>query len=228
MINLLIVDDHAVVRSGIRFVLEEFPDFGKIDEASSGNEAIKMLRNIEWDVVLLDVSMPGKDGLETLKQIKKESLGGAVIVFSMHPENQYAIRFLRAGASGYLSKQCGMDELAKAIRKAASGGKYITETLAESLASSVDPSEKVEPHEKLTDREYQVFYKLVSGKQVSEIARKLSLSVKTVSTHRCNILHKMKMKTNAEMMYYAISNGLVAMGEFNDSSENNTKNSAVN
>lgn len=221
MIKVLIVDDHAIVRNGIKYVLREFGDIAEVGEASSGDEAIGMLRKDSWDVVLLDLSMPGMDGLETLKKIKKEGIETAVIVLSMYPENQFAVRVLKAGASSYLTKHCGMEEMIKAIRKVASGGKYISDAVAESLASTVDPTTQVAPHEALTDREYQVFYNLVSGKQVSEIAKKLSLSVKTVSTHRSNILHKMKMRTNAEMMFYAISNGLVSIGDAADTYKTN-------
>lgn len=209
MIKLLIVDDHTILRAGLKHVFYELSDFGLIGEASTGTEAINKLRNEAWDVVLLDLSMPGKSGLEVIRQIKKEISHVSVLVLSMHPENQYAVRVIREGAAGYLTKLCSPEELITAVRRVAAGGRYISGSVAEKLALSVDMTTKEEPHESLSDREYQVFYNIVSGKQVSEIAQKLSLSVKTISTHRSNILKKMNMKNNAELMFYAMTNDLV-------------------
>ncbi|HED15984.1 MAG TPA: response regulator transcription factor, partial [Gammaproteobacteria bacterium] len=162
------------------------------------------------DVVLLDMSMPGKSGLEVLKQIKQEYPKLPVLILSMHPEDQYAVRVHKAGAAGYLTKRCVTNELVQAVYKVAAGGKYISETVAERLALSIDPTATAIPHETLSDREYQVFQMLASGKQVSAIARELSLSSKTISTHRSKILTKMQMKSNSELMFYAINYGLIS------------------
>ncbi len=209
MIRVLIVDDHAIVRQGLKRILSETPDMTVAGEAENGAEALKKIREGEWDVVLLDVSMPGRNGADTLKQILSENRGGKVLILSMYPEDQYAVRLLKAGASGYMTKETAPEELVEAIRKVAQGKKYISPTLAELLLNELDGDADKPPHDRLSDREYQVFRMLGSGKTVSEIAASMSLSVKTISTHRSHVLEKMKLKNNAEITLYAIQNGLV-------------------
>ncbi|HEC30243.1 MAG TPA: response regulator transcription factor [Gammaproteobacteria bacterium] len=208
MTSVFIAEDHTIVREGLKQILTECPDIEISGEAADGIEAIQKIRNGKMDVVLLDISIPGKNGLEVLKWIKSRDISLPVLMLSMHDEDQFALRSLRAGASGYLTKQSAPEQLVNAIRKVASGGKYITPAVAEKLANSMDPSLEKAPHERLTDREDQVFRLLISGNTVSEIAKDLSLSVKTISTHRTNILKKMNLHTNAELMYYAMSAGL--------------------
>lgn len=209
MIKILIADDHAIVRQGLRNILMDTPDMDLAGEATNGNEALTKILEDEWDVVLLDMSMPGKTGMEVLKQIRREQKNLPVLILSMHPENQYAIRALKAGASGYITKGCPPEQIITAIRQVSKGGKYITPSLAEKLARALDPGISDIPHEQLSDREYQVFEMLSSGKKISDIANRLSLSAKTVSAHRANILKKMNMENNAELMYYAIETGLI-------------------
>jgi two-component system invasion response regulator UvrY len=208
MIRILIADDHSIVRRGLKeILLEEFPD-AVVTAVSDGNELLREARASEYNIVISDLSMPGRNGLETLKQAKEEFPKLPVLILSMHPEDQYAIRVLRAGAAGYLSKESASDELVNAVRKILSGKKYITSDIAEKLAENLEHSSK-ELHEMLSDREFDVLKMLASGKTVSEIADGLSLSVTTVSTYRARILFKTKMKTNAELTHYAIENKLV-------------------
>ncbi|MCC6303290.1 MAG: response regulator transcription factor [Gammaproteobacteria bacterium] len=208
MIRVLIADDHPVVRQGLRRILSEQPETFSLGEAENCLEAVRHVRNGQWDVVLLDISMPGKSGLDALKQIKNEKPQIQVLIFTVHPEDHYGLRTLRAGAAGYLSKACGPDMLLSAIQRVAQGGKYITQSLAEKLASTLDSDFECPPHEVLTDREFQIFNLLAAGKTVSEIAAVLALSVKTVSTHRTKILTKMNLRNNAELMHYSMRNGL--------------------
>jgi DNA-binding NarL/FixJ family response regulator len=208
MTNVLIVDDHTIVRDGLKQILSDSQDIDVVGEAADGSEAIKEIQKNKADVVLLDISMPGKNGLEVLKWIKKEQPELPVLILSMHAEDQYAMRALRAGAAGYITKQSASKQLVSAIHKVAGGGKFITESLVEKLVSVMDDDSELQPHEKLSDREDQVFSLLASGKTISIIARELSLSVKTISTHRSHILSKMNLKTNAELMHYAMNNGL--------------------
>jgi len=215
-LRILIVDDHAVVRMGIKQLLNEGLESVVTDEASNGREAVKKVCEQVWDVVLLDISMPGKNGIETLIQLKREQPKLAVLILSMHAENQYALRALKAGAAGYLTKSCIPEQLLAAVAKVARGGKYITPVLAEKLANSLDTSIADLPHELLSNRELQVFQLLSAGKQVSQIGSELSLSTKTISAHRINILKKMQMKNNAELMFYAINNGLVSREQVSD------------
>ena len=209
MIKVLIVDDHAIVRQGLKRILAETPDMTVAGEAENGVEALKKTREGEWDVILLDVSMPGRNGVDTLKQIMGENRGGKVLILSMYPEDQYAVRLLKAGAAGYMTKETAPGELVEAIRKVAQGRKYISTALAELLLLELDIDAEKQPHERLSDREYQVFRMLGSGRTASEIASLMSLSVKTISTHRTHILEKMKLKNNAELTLYAIQNGLL-------------------
>lgn len=208
MIKVLIADDHPVVRQGLRQILSERPETFIVGEAESCLEAVRQVRNGQWDVVLLDISMPGKSGLDALKQIKNEKPQTQVLIFTIHPEEHYGMRALKAGAAGYLTKVCGPDTLTAAILRVAQGGKYITQSLAEKLASALDSDFDRPPHEVLTDREFQIFNLLAAGKTVSEIAAVLALSVKTISTHRTKILAKMNLRNNAELMHYFMRNGL--------------------
>ena len=208
MIRLLVADDHAVVRKGIAQIIGETSDIVVADEAQSGREALEKARRTDYDLVLLDISMPGRDGLEVLKDLKAEHPKLAVLMLSMYPEEQYAIRALRSGAAGYLTKESAPDELITAIRKVSSGGKYVSASLAEKLASELEHASDKPRHELLSDREYQILRKIAAGRTVTEIAEELSLSVKTVSTYRARVLEKMCMKGNADLTRYALENGL--------------------
>ena len=209
MIRILIADDHPVVRQGLKRIIEESPGMTVTGEASTGQEVLQDLRQLDCDVVLLDISMPGISGLDVLKQIRLEKRDLPVLVLSIHSEEEYAVRALRAGASGYLTKTSAPEELIKAIRRVNGGKKYVTSTLAEKLAEHLDVDAERPPHETLADREYQVFCMIARGKAGKEIAAELCLSPKTVSTYRTRILEKMKMKANAEIIRYAMKQGLV-------------------
>lgn len=209
MIKILIADDHAIVRKGLKQILADAPDIASIDEASSGQEALKKVRENNYNMVLLDISMPGMSGVDVLKQLKTEKPRLPVLILTMHPEDQYAVRILKAGASGYLTKESAPDELISAIQKVSQGGRYISPSLAEKLACDLD-STAIQPlHEGLSDREYQIMTMLASGKSTKEIAHELSLGMPTVSTYRFRILQKMNLKNNAELVNYAITNNLL-------------------
>jgi two-component system invasion response regulator UvrY len=209
MLKILIADDHPVFRRGLKQIIAETPDMVVADEATNGWEVLSKVGTSDYDVVLLDITMPGKDGLDVLTRLKSEKPRLPVLMLSMHPEEQYAVRALKLGASGYVTKESAPDELVIAIRKVSTGGKYVSSSLAERLASVVQENAEQLPHEGLSDREYRVMCMIASGKTVSEIAKELSLSVKTISTYRFRILEKMKMKNNAELTHYAINNHLV-------------------
>ena len=209
MIKILIADDHAVVRQGLIQIIDRETDMKIAGEASSAHEVLEKVQKQNWDVVVLDITMPGKSGLDALKEIKLEKPKLPVLVLSMHPEDQYATRVLKAGASGYMTKETAPEELVQAIRKIVNGGKYISPALAEKLAFDLGAPTDKDPHELLSDREYQVLCLIASGKPVSEIGKLLSLSVKTISTYRTRILEKMNLKNNAELIHYAIQNKLV-------------------
>ncbi len=209
MIRILIVDDHAIVRQGLRRILEEAKGMKVGGEASNGVEALKMLRTEKYDVILLDISMPEKNGNDTLKLILERNKDAKVLILSMYPEDQYAVRLMKAGASGYLTKETAPEQLVEAIRNVVAGKKHISPTLAELLLQECGLDSAKPLHKILSDREYQVLRMIGSGKQVSEIAEVLSLSVKTVSTYRAHILEKMKLKNNAELTYYVMQNGLM-------------------
>ncbi len=209
MIKVLIADDHSVVRAGMRQILSGLPDMAVVDEAANALEVLDKVRINDYSVVVLDIAMPGKSGLNALKEIKTERPGLPVLILSMYPEDQYAIRVLRAGAAGYMTKDSAPEELVTAIRVVAKGRKYVSPALAEILAFNLDIDSKKELHELLSDREYEVLCMIASGKLVSDIAETLSLSVKTVSTYRSRILEKMQLKNNAELTSYAIQNRLV-------------------
>lgn len=208
-IRVFIADDHAIVREGLKQILAEQRDIVVAGEAENGLDAIKLFRKSRCHVMLLDISMPDRNGIEVLKQIKHERPELAVLMLSMHREDQYAIRALKAGAAGYLTKQSAPRELVTAIRQVASGQKYVSATLAQALASQVGTDHEAPPHDALSDREFQTLTMIASGKTVSEIARELSLSVKTVSEYRARLLAKMNLKTSAELTHYAIRNQLV-------------------
>jgi len=210
MIKILVADDHTIVREGLKQIVADVGDMMVADEAGNGQEALQKIREGDYDVILLDISMPGRSGLEVLKDIRAERPKLPVLILSMHSEEQYAVRALRAGASGYLTKASAPDELIGAIRKVSRGRKYVTASLAEKLALEMDVDIRKPPHEMLSDREYQVMLMLASGKAVKEIADELCLSVKTISTYRSRILEKMNMKKNAELTLYAIQNSLVS------------------
>jgi DNA-binding NarL/FixJ family response regulator len=207
-IRILIADDHAIVRHGLRQILSDSSDMSVAGEARNGLQALQLAREAEWDVVLLDVSMPDKNGIDTLKQLKKEFPKLPVLMLSMHPEEHYAIRALKAGASGYLNKQSAPEQLVTAIRQVASGKKYVSPSLAEELANAISEDSEKAPHERLSDREYQTLVLIASGKTLSQIAEELKLSVKTVSVYRARLLEKMKLKNNAELTHYGLKHGL--------------------
>lgn len=209
MIRILVVDDHAIVREGLKQILSDVSDISVLAEAGNGQEAINQIRRQTFDVILMDISMPGRNGLEILKDIKGEDPKLPVLILSMHPEEQYAIRALRAGAAGYLNKSSAPDELIGAIRKVSAGRKYVSPSVAEKLAFELGSDPTRLPHELLSDREYQVMMMLAAGKSVSEIGEELCLSVKTISTYRARIMEKMNLKKNAELTLYAVQQHLL-------------------
>jgi two-component system, NarL family, invasion response regulator UvrY len=209
MIRILIADDHAIVRKGLRqLLLEEFPS-AKVEETGDAETLVNKAMLEAWDVVICDLSMPGRSGLDALRQIRQSAPSLPVLIMSMHPEDQYALRVLKAGASGYLSKESIHDDLIKAIHTVLLGKKFITPTIAEKLADAFDADSGQQLHESLSDREFDVFKLLATGKSVSEIAAQLSLSVTTVSTYRARIMEKMSMRSNAELTRYALEKALI-------------------
>ncbi len=210
MIRVLVADDHAVVRRGLRQILAETRDIGIAGEASTADEVRRMVREVPCDVVVLDISFPGGSGIELLGEIRRERPRLPVLILTMFSEEQYAVRAIKAGAAGFLTKESAPDKLVEAVRKVAGGGRWVSAELAETLASLVAGEGSGAPHERLSDREFEVMKMLAAGKTVSQIGEELSLSVKTVSTHRTRILKKMNMRTNAELMRYAVQHGLVS------------------
>lgn len=208
-IHVLIADDHAIVRQGLRQILSETDDLIATGEAGDGAEALQLARQQPWDVFLLDVSMPNRNGIDTLKQLKKEFPRLPVLILSMHPEEQYAVRALKAGASGYLTKQSAPEQLVTAIRQVAGGKKYVSPAVAQQLVEALSDDSKKRPHERLTDREYQVLVMISAGNTLTQIAESLNLGVATVSTYRARLLEKMALKSTAELIRYGLENGLV-------------------
>ena len=209
MIKILVADDHPIVRQGLKQILSEYPDMTVADEAGSGKEVLSKIAKKDYDIVLLDISMPGRNGLDILKELKSKKPKLPVLVLSIYPEDQYAVRVLKLGAAGYLTKESVPEELVAAIRKVARGRKYVSNYLAEKLASDLEIDAEKPLHENLSDREYQVMFMIASGKRLKEISEELSLSIKTISTYRSRIMDKMKMKNNAELIRYALQNSLV-------------------
>jgi two-component system, NarL family, invasion response regulator UvrY len=209
MVKVLIADDHALVRKGLQQVIrEQAPDMS-VSEAADGEQVLTMVHEQDWDALVLDIGMPKRSGLEVLQKLRYEKPSLPVLILSMHSEDQYAIRVLRAGAAGYLSKDAAPEELVVAIRKAVSGGRYVSPALAEKLALGLSGGLDKLPHELLSDREYTVLMKIGEGKSVGEIADELALSVKTVSTYRARVLEKMNLKTNADLIRYSLENNLL-------------------
>ncbi len=212
MTKVLIADDHPIVRQGLKQILSEEPDMETFGEAKNSHEVLELVEQQNWDIVILDITMPGRGGLEVLKELKQDYPKLPVLVLSIHPEDQYAVRALKAGAAGYMTKESAPEELIKAMRAVLKGKKYISPSLAEKLAYYLEREDQKNLHETLSDREYQVMCMISSGKSIKEIAEILSLSIKTISTYRARIFEKMKMKSNAELIRYAINNQLVENG----------------
>lgn len=209
MIQVIIADDHPVMRHGIKRILEEEADMQVVGEAANGQELLQRIEQSSCDCVLLDIGMPGRDGLDALSYIRRNYPKLPVLILSVYPEDQFGPRVLKSGAAGYMNKESACDQLVKAIRKVCTGGKYVSPALAEKIAGDLAADNNVPPHEKLSSREYQVMRLIASGKTVGQIARELCLSEKTISTHRARILEKMEMKNNAQLTYYGIHNNLV-------------------
>lgn len=212
MTRILLADDHAIVRDGLRRIIEATDDLSVAGEAVDGKQVIEQVRSGAYDLVVLDLSMPGSSGIDMIKHIKSVAPRMKVLVLSMHAEEQYAVRAIRAGASGYLTKDCAPQLFVGAIRKLAAGGVYISQTVAEQLALNLNQSANTElPHTSLSDRELEVFMALVAGEQVSTIATRLNLSVKTVSTHKARVLEKMSMDSLADLVRYAVAHRLIEL-----------------
>jgi DNA-binding NarL/FixJ family response regulator len=209
--EVLIADDHAIIRDGLRKILADTYDLEVMGEAANGSAVMEQVRARDWDLLVLDISMPGRNGLELIKLVKAERPKLPVLIFSMHPEEQYAVRAIRAGASGYISKEGDTDMLLPAMRKVVAGGMYISPKVAELLAGDISPQSQNLPHTLLTDREFEVFRHIVRGEALTAIADELSLSVKTVSTHKTHILAKMNMSTQVDLVRYAIDQNLIDM-----------------
>ncbi len=209
MLNILIADDHSVVRRGIKQILSEESDMQVLGEASNSDEIFEQLYEKEWDLLILDITMPGKSGLDALIEIKQKKPGIKILILSMHPEEEIAFRALKSGADGYLNKESVPGELIKALRKVAAGGKYISSTLAENIFFSMNNDTTKSLHSELSEREFQVFCLIASGNTLSQIANELNLSVKTISTYRTRILEKMNLKSNVDITHYALKHKLV-------------------
>jgi DNA-binding NarL/FixJ family response regulator len=211
MTRIVLADDHAIVREGLKRIISEVRDFQVAGEAADGTEVMKAVRELEFDVLVLDLSMPGRSGMELIKLVKAEKPRLKVLVLSMHQETQYAVRAIKSGASGYLTKESAPAQLEAAIRKIAAGGAYISAEVAEQLALGAMPGSEAAPHESLSDREFEVFRMLVAGESVSDIAAKLNLSVKTVSTHKANLMQKLGLSNQTELVRYALKHGLATL-----------------
>ena len=209
MIKVGIVDDHAVVRAGLRDFFSTHVDLRVVGEAASGREAIDLVRTTEIDVLLMDLSMPGQSGLDALSMIRAKAPDMGVLILSSYPEEHYAMNLIRQGASGYLNKECEPSEIVEAIRTIALGRRYLTPAVAELLAQQLNRKDDAPPHEQLSEREFQVFLKLAKGETAGDIAKALSLSVKTVSTYRTRLMEKMSLSSNSDLTYYALKNRLI-------------------
>jgi len=209
VIKVLVADDHAIVRAGLKQIINDIPGMVVADEASSGQEVLEKALEKDYDIVLLDITMPGRSGFDILKELRSQKPNLSILFLSVHPEEQYAMRVLRMGASGYLTKESVPEELVAALLKVASGGKYISSSLAERFAGELEASSGQAPHRILSNREFQVLCMIASGKVAKDIAKELILSVKTISTYRSRILQKMNMRSNAELIRYAIDNELI-------------------
>lgn len=207
-VRIVLADDHAIVREGLKRLVGDVADFEVAGEAADGTEVMRIVRATDFDVLVLDLSMPGRSGMELIKLVKAEKPRLRILVLSMHQEMQYAVRAIKSGASGYLTKESAPAQLEQAIRKIAAGGAYISAEVAEQLALGAMPGADALPHESLSDREFEVFRLLVSGEAVSDIAAKLNLSVKTVSTHKSNLMQKLGLANQTELVRYALKHGL--------------------
>ena len=212
MIRVLIADDHAIIRDGLKQIVSLVSNMEVAGEACDGDELLKLLRNTGCDVLVMDISMPGKSGIALIRQVKALRPALPVLVLSMHRESQYAVQAIRGGAAGYITKNAASSDLIDGIRRVAEGGTFIPETVADKLVRQLQQPEKDLPHTKLTPREFQTFQMLVEGHSINSIAKTLSLSNKTVSTHKANILQKMEMSTTAGLVYYALKHGLINEG----------------
>ena len=207
--EVLVADDHAIIRDGLKKILADTDDLVVAGEASNGHTVMEQVKQRDWDLLVLDLSMPGRHGLELIKLLKAERPKLPILIFSMHQEEQFAVRALRAGASGYLSKEGDSDLILPAMRKVAAGGTYISPKVAELLATDISPNSQALPHTLLSDREYEVFSRILKGVSLTEIAAELSLSIKTVSTHKSHILIKMGMSSQVDLVRYAIEHHLM-------------------
>lgn len=212
IIRVFIADDHFVVRQGLKHIISQNPDMEVVGEAENGNQVLERLRDLEADVVLMDIEMPGKNGWEVMLQLKSMRPELGVLILSIFPEDHYGLRLIKAGAAGYLAKSSAPDQFAQAIRKVAAGGKFVSSSLAEKVIEELDRDSDKLPHEYLSEREFQVFCMIAGGKKMKEIADELSVSITTISTHRANIMEKMGMKNNAELIHYALKNGILPDG----------------
>jgi DNA-binding NarL/FixJ family response regulator len=208
-LRVLLADDHAIIRDGLKQILADTADLAVCGEAANGNEALQLVREQEWDVIVLDISMPGRSGLDLIRLLRDEKPKLPILILSMHHEEQYAVRALHAGASGYLTKESDADLLLQAVRRVARGGVYVSDNVAQLIARGVMPAASELPHTTLSDREYQIFHRLVLGQGLTDIAKELSLSVKTISTHKTRILQKMSMTNISELIRYAVAHHLV-------------------
>jgi two-component system invasion response regulator UvrY len=209
MIKIIIADDHALIRQGLKKTLEGEPDIRIVGEARNAAELLELSAKVPADILIVDINMPGRSGLDVLSELKRRNRKLRVVILSMYPEDSVAVRALKSGASGYVSKENAAEDLVKAIRKVAGGGTYVSTHLAEKLATDLQQKSDKKPHEELSEREYEVLCRIGAGRTVGEIAEELSLSVATISTYRSRILEKMKMKTSAELIHYAVKNKLV-------------------
>lgn len=207
--KILICDDHKIVRDGLKQILQQLDEVNLVGEARDGNEALALLKKDEYEVILLDISLPDRNGLEVLTSIKSKWPSTNVLMLSMHPQEQYAIRALKLGASGYLTKDTASEELIFAVKKVSAGGKYISQSLAENLALHLDDDMLRQKHEVLSNREFEIMIKIANGKSLQEIGNELFISVKTVSTYRCRIMEKMGLKKNTELTRYCLENSLI-------------------